>query len=82
MSLHQRVQIEESNLGHLFRAQGAGLHTAAVAIGKTYFGTATDNPELTNSAYVQQLNNTDDFGQLTPGNSQKVRQHVSRFYIS
>jgi endo-1,4-beta-xylanase len=53
-------------------AFGAGLDTAAVAIGKLYFGTATDNPELTDAAYVKQLNNTDDFGQITPGNSQKV----------
>jgi endo-1,4-beta-xylanase len=52
--------------------QGAGLNTAAVAKGQLYFGTATDNPELTDTAYVTQLNNTDDFGQITPGNSQKV----------
>ncbi|CAI7668139.1 unnamed protein product [Penicillium pancosmium] len=51
--------------------QGAGLNTAAVAKGLLYFGTATDNPELTDTAYVTQLNNTDDFGQITPGNSQK-----------
>ncbi|XHG01684.1 hypothetical protein AWENTII_005052 [Aspergillus wentii] len=49
----------------------AGLHTAAVAKGLTYFGTATDNPELTDTAYVTQLNNTGDFGQVTPGNSMK-----------
>ncbi|KAJ6114320.1 hypothetical protein N7486_000098 [Penicillium sp. IBT 16267x] len=52
-------------------AQSAGLDTAAVALGKIYFGTATDNPELTDTAYVTQLNNTGDFGQITPGNSQK-----------
>lgn len=56
----------------LRRAQASGLDTAAVAAGKLYFGTATDNPELTDTAYVKQLNNTDDFGQITPGNSQKV----------
>ncbi|KAJ5083018.1 hypothetical protein N7532_012061 [Penicillium argentinense] len=50
---------------------GAGLNTAAVAKGQLYFGTATDNPELTDTSYVTQLSNTDDFGQLTPGNSQK-----------
>ena len=50
----------------------AGLHSAAVAKGLDYLGTATDNPELTDSAYMKQLNNTDDFGQLTPGNSLKV----------
>lgn len=54
------------------RAQGSGLNTAAVAKGKLYFGSATDNPELTDTAYLTQLSNTDDFGQITPGNSQKV----------
>ena len=53
-------------------AYGAGLNTAAVGIGKLYFGSATDNPELTDTAYVSQLSNTQDFGQITPGNSQKV----------
>lgn len=53
-------------------AYGAGLNTAAVAIGKLYFGSATDNGELSDSAYVSQLSNTQDFGQITPGNSQKV----------
>ncbi|KAJ6189886.1 hypothetical protein N7519_004794 [Penicillium mononematosum] len=51
--------------------QGAGLHTSAVAKGKLYFGSATDNPELTDAPYLTQLSNTDDFGQITPGNSQK-----------
>lgn len=41
-----------------------------------YFGTATDNPELTDTAYVTPLNNTDDFGQITPGNSQKVLNDI------
>jgi endo-1,4-beta-xylanase len=50
---------------------GAGLNTAAKAKGLKYFGSATDNPELTDSAYVAQLSNTDDFGQITPGNSMK-----------
>ncbi|OGE49534.1 hypothetical protein PENARI_c021G07087 [Penicillium arizonense] len=51
--------------------QAAGLNTAAVAKGLLYFGSATDNPELTDSAYLTQLSNRDDFGQITPGNSQK-----------
>lgn len=50
----------------------AGLHSAAVSKGLSYFGTATDNPELTDATYMKQLNNTDDFGQVTPGNSMKV----------
>ncbi|KAL4739337.1 glycoside hydrolase superfamily [Aspergillus similis] len=49
----------------------AGLHEAALAAGLEYFGTATDNGELTDIPYVTQLNNTADFGQITPGNAQK-----------
>jgi len=49
----------------------SGLDTAAIAAGKLYFGTATDNPELTNAAYMTETNNTADFGQITPGNSMK-----------
>ncbi|CBF78453.1 hypothetical protein AN7401.2 [Aspergillus nidulans FGSC A4] len=49
----------------------AGLHEAALAAGLEYFGTATDNGELTDIPYVTQLNNTADFGQITPGNTQK-----------
>ncbi|KAK3197283.1 hypothetical protein GRF29_1536g1225318 [Pseudopithomyces chartarum] len=48
-----------------------GLNTRAVAAGKLYFGSATDNGELSDSAYVAGLSNTADFGQLTPGNSMK-----------
>lgn len=49
----------------------AQLNTKAQASGKKYFGTATDNPELTNSAYVTILSEKTEFGQLTPGNSMK-----------
>ncbi|EIN10037.1 endo-1,4-beta-xylanase C precursor [Punctularia strigosozonata HHB-11173 SS5] len=48
-----------------------GLAVAAKAAGKTYFGSATDNPELTDTAYVTILNQTSEFMQLTPGNSMK-----------
>jgi len=41
------------------------LSTLAVAAGKKYFGTATDNPELTDGPYVAQLRNTADFSQIT-----------------
>jgi hypothetical protein len=50
-----------------------GLNARAVAAGKQYFGSATDNSELSDSAYVAGLSNTADFGQITPGNSMKVR---------
>ncbi|KAL2800374.1 glycoside hydrolase superfamily [Aspergillus keveii] len=48
-----------------------GLHEAAIAAGLEYFGSATDNGELSDAPYLAQLSNTDDFGQITPGNSQK-----------
>lgn len=44
----------------------AQLNTLAVGLGKKYFGTATDNPELSDAPYVAQLENTADFHQLTP----------------
>ncbi|KAG9315022.1 glycoside hydrolase family 10 protein [Chiua virens] len=47
------------------------LNLAAKAAGKLYFGSATDNPELTDIAYVAILNDTAIFGQLTPANSMK-----------
>lgn len=42
------------------------LDILAQLSGKKYFGTATDNPELTNASYVKQLGNILDFHQLTP----------------
>ncbi|KAL2857624.1 endo-1,4-beta-xylanase precursor [Aspergillus pseudodeflectus] len=48
-----------------------GLHEAALAAGLEYFGSATDNGELSDIPYLTQLSNTEDFGQITPGNSQK-----------
>ncbi|KIK87698.1 glycoside hydrolase family 10 protein [Paxillus rubicundulus Ve08.2h10] len=47
------------------------LNTAAKAAGKLYFGSATDTPELPDSAYLAILSDTAMFGQLTPGNSMK-----------
>jgi len=43
----------------------------AKAAGKVYFGTETDTPELSNSAYQAILAQTSYFAQLTPGNSMK-----------
>lgn len=34
-------------------------------------GLSTDNPELTDTAYVAILSDNTEFGQLTPGNSMK-----------
>ncbi|KAF9223745.1 glycoside hydrolase family 10 protein [Gyrodon lividus] len=47
------------------------LNTVAKAAGKLYFGSATDNPELSDQAYLGILSNTAMFGQLTAGNSMK-----------
>lgn len=49
----------------------ASLNQLAQAAGKLYFGSATDNSELSDSAYVAILSNKNEFGQITPGNTQK-----------
>ncbi|KAF8173051.1 endo-1,4-beta-xylanase A precursor [Pholiota molesta] len=49
----------------------AGLNLVGKAAGKKYFGSATDNPELTDAPYVAGLSNISEFGQITPGNSMK-----------
>lgn len=57
--------------GPISRRAAAGLNAAAKSAGLEYFGSATDNPELTDSDYMTILNNSDQFGQITPGNSMK-----------
>jgi len=47
------------------------LNTLAKADGLKYFGTATDNSELSDSAYTKILYNNTMWGQITPGNSMK-----------
>lgn len=37
----------------------------------SYFGSATDNGELDDTDYVAILEDADEFGQITPGNTQK-----------
>ena len=49
----------------------SGLNRAAQAAGKLYFGTATDNGELSDAAYTAILDNNKEFGQITPANSMK-----------
>jgi endo-1,4-beta-xylanase len=51
--------------------QTPGLNELAQAAGKKYFGTATDNPELNDTAYTAILNNKKIFGQISPANSMK-----------
>lgn len=57
----------------LVAATGANaqLNQLAVAAGLKYFGSATDNGELTDTAYTAILNDATEFGQITPGNAQK-----------
>lgn len=52
-------------------SSGSGLNTLAKAAGKLYFGSATDNSELSDTAYVAILKNNAEFGQITPANSMK-----------
>ncbi len=52
-------------------ANVAGLHAVARQAGKLYLGTATDNPELTTTAYTAILDNNQMFGQITAANSMK-----------
>lgn len=70
-----------SNIALLSLAAGSvygdGLNARAKAAGKLYFGTATDNSELSDTAYTAILDNTQEFGQITPANSMKVRSSRS-----
>jgi endo-1,4-beta-xylanase len=49
----------------------AQLNKWAKAAGLKYFGTAVDNPGLNNQAYMRIARDIDEFGQITPANSQK-----------
>ncbi|KAI0834527.1 carbohydrate-binding module family 1 protein [Hypoxylon sp. FL0890] len=49
----------------------AQLNQLAKAAGKLYFGSATDNGELSDTTYVNILKDSNMFGQITPGNGQK-----------
>ncbi|KAJ7469858.1 endo-1,4-B-xylanase A [Mycena galericulata] len=50
----------------------AKSNSVAQSLGKKlYFGSATDNPELNDTAYVTKLSDNTLFGQITPGNSMK-----------
>jgi endo-1,4-beta-xylanase len=60
-----------ANPFHTRRQSQGGLNTAAKAYGKLYFGSATDNGELTDTEYTAILSDSNEFGQITPGNSMK-----------
>lgn len=55
----------------IFPAALGQLNQLAKAKGLKYFGSATDNSELTDTQYTSILSNTNQFGQITPGNTQK-----------
>jgi hypothetical protein len=59
----------------------AQLNTLAVAAGKRYFGSATDNPELSDAAYIAQLSNTNDFHQLTPVRSIRLQHLLDNIHL-
>ena len=46
-------------------------HAAARSAGKLYFGTATNNYQLNDIAYLAVLDNLAMFGQLTPAKTMK-----------
>jgi hypothetical protein len=51
----------------------SGLNNAAKAAGKLYLGSAVDTCAFVDKNYMRVLNNTKDFGQITPSNAMKVR---------
>uniref|UniRef100_A0A8H7Y2N7 Beta-xylanase n=1 Tax=Psilocybe cubensis TaxID=181762 RepID=A0A8H7Y2N7_PSICU len=57
----------------LVPAATAQLNIWARASGKLYFGSATDNYELSDKPYKAQLSNTHDFAQITPFATEPTR---------
>lgn len=55
----------------------AQLNELAKKAGKKYFGTATDNPELSNTRYYEILTDTSEFGCFTPSNGMKVSDLIT-----
>jgi GH35 family endo-1,4-beta-xylanase len=58
-------------LAGLLPSAFAQLNQLAKAKGLKYFGSATDNSELTDTQYVAILSDINQFGQITPGNTMK-----------
>ncbi|TEA10735.1 Endo-1,4-beta-xylanase 1 [Colletotrichum sidae] len=73
-----RVSIASLALLALADNVSANLHSLAVAAGKKYFGTATDNNELADSSYTAITKDPKYFGQITPANGQKWDYTESR----
>ena len=62
-----------TRVGIAAATQALGLHEAAVARGKLYFGTATHNQWYNaDAAYRTQTNNVKDFGQIVPTVTMKM----------
>lgn len=59
-----------------------GLNEYAQRHGLMYFGTATDNPELTDTAYRRILDDRLQFGQLTAANACKWVRSFLNFVIT
>lgn len=53
------------------QTKGDGLHSLMVAAGKLYFGTAMETNNLDDAAYQAIASNKNEFGMITPENSQK-----------
>ncbi|KAK4249853.1 glycoside hydrolase [Corynascus novoguineensis] len=53
------------------QTKGDGLHSLMVAAGKLYFGTAMETNNLDDAAYQVIASNKNEFGMITPENSQK-----------
>lgn len=51
-----------------FPGASAQLHQLAKSAGKLYFGSAVHGPELDDSTLSNYLKNSNEFGQITPGN--------------
>jgi endo-1,4-beta-xylanase len=65
------MHIHSLLLAGLLPSALAQLNKLAKAKGLKYFGSATDNDELTDTQYVSILSDIDQFGQITPANTQK-----------
>jgi endo-1,4-beta-xylanase len=70
-SLFGTMRVSATLLAAFLPAAFGQLNTLAKAKGLKYFGSATDNGELSDTTYVSILSNTSQFGQITPGNTQK-----------
>lgn len=56
----------------------AQLNKLAQAAGKLYFGSATDNGELTDTAYLAILSDADEFGQIVSAKTLSLSPSSSR----